>query len=339
MKTIDISKANREPLSILSTETYRDRTNKGWSYSSVYSLEELRDIYMLLIDSDYKNLQDFTENKVKQVIIPRGKEWTERRVLELLNAIVNIEWLEKDNLTGRFSKTSYSPNFKINSFGHDLSDSDKCIFQEVFFRYIRFREFIQLYLSNLSENLDFVLKKESNPVYSIRKSKYTDTFFSFIENSLKVKFIPDLDGQGKKNTPCMMFWDVFTTWGKKLDLMEFFTSRMFDTFLADGRGFTCSYFLSKGSIEIPNILTLISRMPLTNRMIDVSYIIWSLCTQYRLSLEDAKNYVVNQYIDNKRFLTPVRTSEIFINKSEKHGDEYVAYPQYKDSFISHFILK
>ena len=38
-------------------------------------------------------------------------------------------------------------------------------------------------------------------------------------------------------------------------------------------------------------------------------------------------------------MSPIRTSEIFVNRSEKRDDSFVSFPKYKDSYISHLILQ
>jgi len=68
-------------------------------------------------------------------------------------------------------------------------------------------------------------------------------------------------------------------------------------------------------------------------------LIWHICITYRKRLKDVKKYIIDQYVENKMKYNLIRTSEIFINKSDKVGEEGIAYPLYKDSYVSHLIVR
>lgn len=339
MNTIDISKIKKTPLSFAMVDDYRREENKGWSYSCVYSLEEIRDTYLLLTMSEFNNLKDFTQKEVIAKIPARGKDWTERRVLEVLNALVNFKLVTRNKKTLAYEVSKENPSFEIGSFGKSLSSNDIEIFKSIFFGYTRFQEFIELFADNKFDG-DTSIMDHSVPVYSIRGNhKYTDTFFYGIDKITELKFISPTDKNGKKNTSCMMFWDVFISWAKNLHLVEGFNSKLFDYSLSDGRCFSCSYFLSSDSVVLPSLPSFINTHFPHDKMVDTNKIIWKVCINYRKSISEAKDYIITQYKAHKDLFAPIRTSEIFVNSSEHRDDSVVPYPRYKDSYISHLMVK
>lgn len=339
MKTIDISKSKRTSVKFIQIEDYRKVENKGWSYSSVYSLEEVRDMYILLSSIKYKNLRELTINEVIPKVQSRGKKWSERRVLEILNALVNFKWIEKLDHTSAYKVKETGPKFDKTSFGSELSEKDMTIFKQIFFSYSRFIEFISLYGCKTHSDLANATLRDSVALFSVRGNhKFTDTFFTEIENNTELRCINFTDDHGKKNTPCMMFWDVFISWAKSLQLIESFNSKMFDYSLSDGRSFSCSYFLSSDAIKPPSLPELLTMYFPGEKMVDTNQIVWKICTLYRKSIKEAKEYVISQYKKHKRGIGIVRSSEIFINKSDKRHDSDIGYPLYNGSYISHLII-
>ena len=119
--------------------------------------------------------------------------------------------------------------------------------------------------------------------------------------------------------------------------MEKFNSQLFGMKLSNGHSFACSYFVSNSSL--PPLPIIIERFYSTSRIIDINDLIWHICITYRKRLKDVKKYIIDQYVENKMKYNLIRTSEIFINKSDKVGEEGIAYPLYKDSYVSHLIVR
>ena len=90
MDEISIIQSNHIPLSFLTGKDAYSLYNKGWGYSFVYSLQEVRDIYLAIQKYKYINLGQFTDEYVIPHIPNVGVAWNKRRVLEILNALVNL---------------------------------------------------------------------------------------------------------------------------------------------------------------------------------------------------------------------------------------------------------
>ena len=153
MRVIDISHSKHISFSFKSTKDFKEEEHKGWSFSNVYSFEEMRDIYLLLLNqNNICSVESFSMNEVIPKVKPRGKEWTSRRVREILNAMVNFRWFTRDVNGTVYQIATISPLFSQESFGEDLNEEDYNIFKKTFLTYERFREYLALYTQN-----DFVI--------------------------------------------------------------------------------------------------------------------------------------------------------------------------------------
>jgi hypothetical protein len=108
--------------------------------------------------------------------------------------------------------------------------------------------------------------------------------------------------------------------------------------LSNNKSFVCSYVLSKDGITTSLLQFLKINYP-NMRSIDLSQLTFQLCTNYRVSCNDAKEFIINEYKANTEQISLVRTSEVFIKEREFSQKEKVFYPKYKDSYISHIILR
>ncbi len=335
MNIVDISQSKILPLSFQTAKEFRDEENKGWSFSGVYSFEELRDIYILLANYRFVSVEHFTKNVVIPKMTSVENSWTSRRVREILNALVNFKWYSRNWNGTEYKITTSIPLFSSELLCQPISDIELPVFMNVFFSYSRFKEYISLYSCEVEQQS---VLENSTPVYSfISDKKYTDSFFKEIKKNPDILHVKKINETGEKNSGFSSFWDVFITWALKLDILEKFNSQLFGMKLSNGHSFACSYFISNNSL--PSLPSIIERFYSTNRIIDINSLIWHICITYRKRLKDVKKYIIDQYVENKMKYNLIRTSEIFINKSDKAGEESIAYPLYKDSYISHLIVR
>ena len=337
MRVIDISHSKQLYLTFKSTKDFKEEENKGWSFSNVYSFEELRDMYILLQNkNNICSVKRFTKDEVIPKVKPRGKEWTSRRVREILNAMVNFRWFTRDSKGTFYHIATVSPLFFQESFGEELKEEEYSVFKRTFLTYERFREYLSLYTENDFYNID----RSSSPVFSFSSGKkYTNTFFKTLSDNADLLCVDTNNTEGEKNSAFLTFWDVFISWALRLKMLEKFNSLMFDVKLSTGKSFACSYFISSSSKQIPDIFTILNGSFAGKKTIDVNDLILHICLKYRKPVEDVKKYIIAQYVINKKYMSPIRTSEIFVNRSEKRDDTFVSFPKYKDSYISHLILQ
>ncbi len=337
MEEISIIQSNHIPLSFLTGKDAYSLYNKGWGYSFVYSLQEIRDIYLAIQNYKFIHLGQFTDEYVTPNIPNVGVAWNKRRVLEILNALVNFGLL-----TPQYELTNKELLFENNQIGKPVNDNDNKIFRRIFFSYHRFRDFSSLYLpeNNNFSNLEDVLLDNSIPLFSFgSERKYTDSFFFTFKNNPDIYYIPEYNKDNEKNSGCKMFWDVFISWGVQLKVVERFNSSIFNYKLSNGKTFSFSYFLSSHSILMPSLIDFIKKNYPERKNIDLSLLIFTLCTKFRKSLSCTKDYIIEEYKQNKEYISLVRTSEVFIKSGKFAENNAVIYPKYKDSFISHLIIR
>jgi hypothetical protein len=315
---------------------------KGWGYSFVYSLTEIRDIFLTVKQHKVESIPHFRRNYVVNKIPYSKTKWEDRRVLEILNALINFKLIDKEY---HILKPEC---FLGSSIGVPLSESDKNVFKEIYVNYFRFKELFLLYISPelffsdksaiqdiTEENLIYC----SHPLYScMEEGGYVDSFFTNLEDNPVIYTIPEKNKDGDKNGGIKRFWDVFMSWGENLGIIEKFNMTSVGCKLSNNKSFVCSYILSEEGITMSLLQYLKTFYP-GKRYIDLSQLVFKLCTDYRVSCNDAKDYVINEYKANTEQISLIRTSEVFIKEKEFSQKEKVFYPKYKESYISHIILR
>jgi hypothetical protein len=341
-KYYDISGSKRIEIPFMTNEEAINEYKKGWGYSFVYSLTEIRDIFLTVKQYGVKSISHFRENHVADKIPYSKTKWEDRRVLEILNALINFGLMDKEY------NIIKSDCFLDSSVCTPLTLPEKNIFREIFFTYFRFKELFLLYIN---PELLFSSKKEiqnitehnlirnSNILYSfVETGSYVDSFFTDLESNPLIYTIPKCNADGSKNGGIKRFWDVFMKWGNDLGVFEKFNMTAAGCKLSNNRSFACSYILSEKGITVSLLQYLKEKYP-DKRFIDLCQLVFDLCTDYRVSCDLAKEYVINEYKLNTEQISLLRTSEIFIKEKEFSKKEKVFYPKYKDSYISHLILR
>lgn len=330
----DIEKLPTAVLPILSDEQAGQRFRK-WSFVNIYSLTVLRDVYILTRKAEKKTVKSITikvnENQIKKDIEKKFTAFTERQVLENLNALVKFDFLYEDYIVKKKCFLHSQVNTK-------LSDGDKQILESIFFSYFRFNELSSWLISPTTDfhiNFDKLQKDDfinkSKPIYFYSdKSRFYNCFLIDIENP-NTKYIID-------NDVVMRFWDVYIKWGKTLGILDKFNvSKIFNPinnkevsiayFIKDFKPFDFRKFLSEN---------------FNSRDIWMPELIYKIAEKYRYSVNEIKKYIIqNIHTDDK--LTFERTSEIFLIKgktSEKNiKDAIYLYPLIDDYYISNLIIR
>ena len=132
-----------------------------------------------------------------------SKEWSERKILEYVNAIKNFGLIN-----GNYK---VQKNIFINSaLGNKLSDEDLQDFKDIFFEFFRFKEIATWYLiSDSKKQLDINevtiqdLIEKSRLMYAIKEGKFFNKFLFSLEDVSKVYVIPP------KDSHLMRFIEVF----------------------------------------------------------------------------------------------------------------------------------
>lgn len=337
---IDISQSRIDYIHFLSNQEAKSLFGKGWSYSFVYSLIELRDIFIAVrINSLSHGIPVFTENSIINKIPYAKSPWDSRRVLEAVNALKNFGLI--DILTNKCNDDVFEHSLP----GCPLSEKDKAVFRDIFFKYFRFVELSSLFVDpmldkykRVSLNEDCIINN-SAPLYSfISKQGYVDSFFAKLDNNPNLFQIPDFNECGDNNSGLKRFWDVFISWGQQLGVIERFNMKNSGLKLSNEKTFSCSYFISNNADKI-SVFEFIKDRYIGETFIDIADLILNLCLIYRLTVEVAQDKVLSFYAENIDNVSLIRTSEIFIKERDFSKNDKILYPKYKDSFVSHLKLR
>jgi len=326
---INISKSSLIKLPVLSSKDAEidNLSEKRWSYSYVYHLREIRDVFLLLQQLSFISLRHFTEKCIAH-IQPEKYEWTERKVLEQLNALKNFKLVDKRYKTVK----SY---FNDSTLGSELSQSDLFYFRKIFLSYYRFKQ-LQSWFLSAEGNVEKAIKrvnyrtliKNSKPIYYFsRESRFTDTFIYEIKNNTDVYYLT------KDSEDIMRFWDVFIKWGKQLGMIERFNLNDLGIyFIHNDKPINCVYFVNN-EFRPMNLERFIKKH-YEGKYINLSRLVYRLAVEHRYSVSLIKDYIIEYFLPKKDKFSLQRTSEAFIDKTEKYFT-----PQFNDYYASHLLIK
>lgn len=297
---IDIAKS--EYHKFLSQKENND--GKKWSYSYVYFLEDLKLIYNILCNDTTRTIPQLLDIcNSNNIISKSGKKWSNRNLLEIVNALKNF---------GLISIDENKPiNVGLFCNNDRLTEQDVKVFEDIYIRYFRFREFHRLFITNKQQVSLDVLYNESSPIYSFSSSgRFVNSFMIDCDT---YNHIVEIDS---KDSEIMRFWDVYIKWGETLNLIEKFPLKAWGIhFIPSVKSLNIVYF-KKSIPRNFSIFDFIDR----ECHIDYVYIpdvIKLLITKERFALEDIKNKLIDECLNMPDRYRAQSTSAIFVQKREE----------------------
>lgn len=290
-----------------------ERDGKGWSFSYVYYLRNLKDIYLLL----YKN-EDVTSMsqllaicKSNNVQTESGKEWNGRYLLEFVNALKNFELIDHDNKTikGKLFES------EINA---PLTQKDKDVFINIYASYFRFQEFHNLFgiFSDVSHSMIVYAYMEDCRFYNRFVCTEKDTLF-YIDNN---------------HQEMMRFWDVYTKWGTTLQVLNKCSLSALDI-VSDNDELKNAYLYSL-AVQIPESFSILDYIneESTSKYIYIPELERDLIYKFKFSIESIKNRLIEETNKRSSEYRLQRTSEIFVDNTTKP-----LLPYTENVYMSHII--
>jgi hypothetical protein len=346
IRTINFTYSPRIEIPYISEEEAKllSPSNKGWSLSYAYYFREIRDVYLALKSTEFRDTEAFT-NHCLSISLPYAKtKWNKRRILEHLNALKNFSLVDADNKI-------IQEVFSGSDIGSPLSQSDYKVFHDIYFSYFRFKEIFSWFIDinpdnrlSLVERLNKnVIENSSQVLYGFsNKGRLMDSFFNELKDNTTIYYIryKVVDNKGNKitgNEDLMRFWDMFVKWGTELKIIEKFSMRdLIRT--SSGRNIVCCYVISN---KIPRDLSLMEYLGknYSGSYIHLPHLVFKIATDYRLSIERTHEFIIREYEEHKEYLGFERTSEIFIRKAEIKERDKILFPKYKGSYISHLVVR
>ena len=313
---IDISKSECH------TFLSRAENNEGkkWSYSYVYFLEDLKLVYNLLCNDTTKSIPHLLNICNSHNIISKsGKKWTNRNLLEIVNALKNFGLISIDE----------NRPINVNLFSNKedrLTQQDVKIFKDIYISYFRFREFHQLFINSEQQLSLDLLYNESNPIYSFSSfGRFVNSFMIDCDN---YEYIIEID---KKDSEIMRFWDVYIKWGETLGLIEKFPLKAWGIhFIPSVKSLNIVYF-KKSMPRNYSIFDFIDN-EYQVEYIYIPDIIKLLITKERFALEDIKSKLVDECLKMPHRYRAQSTSAIFVQKKEEF-----LFPLMGNTYITHLL--
>ena len=340
-KTVDIKGARTESLALITDTEARAIAGKGWSLSFVYSFQEMRDVFNAFRRcGQIGTVAEFSKNYVSKHIPYVNRPWDEngRRLLEIKNALINFELMDK-----------WVTRFRYDAFddvepGAPLTEQDLATFRRIFFGYFRFKEYASLLISptmtteeKLALTEEEILGRSSVLYYYASARSRVDSFFYALNRPDTIWKFPTSEKNGEVKGGFVRFWDLFLSWGSQLGLIERLNMRRQGYLLSDGKTFSACYFISpRAKADVRR--TLEERFK-RQAMVDLSDLVMAMCMDYRCSIDAAQEAVIDYYQRNMENVSLIRTSEIFIKETELNKNDRILYPKYKGSFISHIKIR
>lgn len=288
-----------------------EKEKKGWSFSYVYFLKDLKNIYMLLYSHDIKSFSDIVDCCSRENIESENhKRWNNRNVMELVNALRNFGLVEN-------FKVSKGRIFQAN-LGEVLTDNDKSIFKNIFFSYFRFKEFLELFeIKEISENGIIVCFMENSRFYNC---------FARLDRKVVYKI-------NDKRKDQMRFWEVFIKWGLILKTLSRFPFEYVysENILEHNRSANVVYLVN----DMPSNFSILDYILQKKNMTQSFYIPdieKDIIFLHQYSVDDIKKRIIEECKIRYTQFRMQKSSEVQIEEREKN-----LLPFFEGAYMSHIL--
>lgn len=293
---------------------------KRWSFSYVYFLEDLRNIYRVYDENKIDTIASLS-NICSEIDLKSqsGKKWTNRSLLELVNALKNFKLLDIEN------KVIKSGLFSNTLPDEPLSSEEVDFFKAIYFSYFRFVEFHRLMLGCDNINVASMENLSMPLIAYMQDTRFTNRFIVSRESQLKIAGIPD------EHSDMMRFWDVYVKWGVALNLLKKYPLKPFGISTTPSvKGLSIVYFCR----EMPRDFSVFDYV--TNEIqgsyIFIPDIIYSIIQNKRYTAEDIIDKLVEESTTKSDIYRAQSTSAIFITDKENF-----LFPKIGNTYITHLL--
>lgn len=285
-----------------------EKKEKGWSYSNVYYLRDIKDIYLVLLDNC--NLSNALDVCIycdsNGITSENGKVWTERGVLEIINALRNFGLICVNSLTPLRGELFEA------GINDGLEQNDLMVFKDIFYNYFRFREFINLFRQGEGNMSGTVY-------YFMDNSRFVNRFIK--PDCETVFYIEDCHSE------VMRFWDVFLKWGLYLNVLD----RISNIEMRSGlhRNLSAAYFIEPMPSSF-SIINAIEELQLGS-YIYIPEAIKELSLKYHYSTRSLVSEIIKECEDGEHFQLQ-STSAIFVPNRDRD-----LFPVVDNTYMSHLL--
>lgn len=186
----DIEKMNR-----IRFQPSPEKEKKGWSYSFVYYLQDLKNIYNIIYSKNraIANTELLAICQELNIKSESGKQWTGRNLMEIVNALKNFDLVDLST-----NKAMAGAIFSTES--RILTEKDLSVFRRIYLSYFRFTDFHRMFNS---------IGNKPTLIYAFKDEQRFFNRFARIDNN-------EIYCIDNTHQDTMRFWEVYTKWGETL---------------------------------------------------------------------------------------------------------------------------
>lgn len=294
---------------------------KRWSYSFVYYLEDLRNVYRLYDEFEIDSIPTLYR-KCKELGVRswNGKAWNQRNLLELVNALKNFQLLSVDG-----NDVAHKGLFAETQPEDPLVEDEKRVFKEIYLSYFRFCEFHELFCVERAFYNNNSLYDSKSVIYYMQESRFTNRFILSTTPQKQIVGIPD------EHSDMMRFWDVYIKWGLSLNMLRKYPLKPFGiNTVPPTKGLSIAYFFCEMPKDFSVFEYILSDMQ--GSYLFIPDVIYSLIVNRRYAVEDIIERIVDESISNPNVFRAQSTSAIFINEKESF-----LFPKIGNTYITHLL--
>ena len=295
---------------------------KRWSYSFVYFLEDLRNVYRLY---DNYNINSIPALYAKCMELGlkswSGKSWSQRNLLEQANALKNFGLLSVED-----NKVKTKGLFDATRPEAPLSLEEHSVFKDIYLNYFRFKEFHKLFVLDKETIKEDELFNNSTPVYYyMEESRFTNRFL------LKREPEPLVVGIEPSHADMMRFWDVFLKWGSTLKMLQKYPLKPFGiTTRPVVEGLSIAFFRRRMPDDFSVFDYIIQEMQ--GSYFYIPDVVCSIMKNLRYSVEEILQRIAEESASRPDLFRAQSTSAIFINERERF-----LFPKIGVTYITHLL--
>ncbi len=289
-----------------------EKDGKRWSYSSVYFLRDLKDIFLLYAQNESLHTISDLYNicRLNGIESENKKDWTPRNLLELVNALKNFELLDKK------TNRPVNPDIFQSGINEPLTEHDQEVFKDIYFSYFRFKEFHALFETQGEQPALLFAYMED--------SRFFNRFIRLDIN--KIYCIETV------RNDVMRFWDVYTKWGTSLGVLNKCSLAGLGVETIDEE-MKNAYVLNL-SVDIPSDFSVLGFMEqeIGENYVYIPTLEWKLISHFGYAIDSIKKKLVNECEMRSSEYRLQRTSAILVESNERN-----LLPELNNSYMSHIL--
>lgn len=293
---------------------------KRWSFSFVYYLEDLRNIYRLYDKYEIDSIPALYQKCEEIGLVSwNEKKWNQRNLLELVNALKNFQLLTVDN------KVVKKGLFADSRAKEVLSEDEEKVFKEIYLNYFRFSEYHNLFVKGGVFDSNKSLTDTIPIIYYMQEARFTNRFILRIEPDIKIVGLSD------EHSDMMRFWDVYLKWGVSLNMLRKYPLKPFGiNTIPPTKGLSIVYFYNR----MPDNFSVFEYMlkEMQGSYLYIPDVIYSLIFDKHFAAEDVLKKIVEESTTHPDIFRAQSTSAIFVNEKENF-----LFPKLGNTYITHLL--